>query len=327
MTHHSNDNNTYIGVHVGAALGRAADKYKTLWEAILEAIQNAIDAGAKKINVNINQQTHTVYIHDDGVGASVEHMNKALRLVGNSLKPKSHGKLGQFGIGVVASFGKCERFIFTSAPADRSNGPKRWTFECSNLKKLSNTGSIPCEDATNDQWWRSELIIENYTKDQLRSAINFEHFCTAIYDRYNTAMLRKPKTIVFVKLTTPDGKHHAAKLTPMNYTGRALKPRAYDGDVCGTTTVRLFIARKPVGEKKKRKGRVKLMDSTGYTIPLSDKALSHLLTMKDVKTLTSGYFEGEIVFSDKVRVDPSRRFFQEDEITLEAVSSASAQIT
>ena len=320
MAHTSTDTNTYIGVHVGAALSRAANKYKTLWEAILEAIQNAIDAGARKVNVNINQQTHTVYVHDDGEGASVEHMNAALLLVGNSLKPKSEGKLGQFGIGVIASFGKCERFIFTTTPIDGSNGTKKWTFECAKLKKLSNTGRIPCGDVTNDQWWRSELIIKNYTKDQLRSAINFDEFCTAIYDRYNTAMLRSPKTTVFVKLTTPDGKHHAAKLTPLNYTGRPLKVCTYDSDICGQTTIRMFIAKKPLGANKKRKGRVKLMDSTGYTIPLSDKALSHLLTKKDVNTLTSGYFEGEIVFSDKLRVDPSRRFFNEDEITLEATS-------
>jgi hypothetical protein len=312
-------NSTAVGFHFGSVLGIVANQYRSLMEAILEAIQNGLDAKSTKINININQKVRNVHIQDNGVGASRAHMAKCLSLIAKSQKDR--GKLGQFGIGVVASVGKCKRFSFTSRPKDKSNGALRWVFDCKALAKCATATTIPCAMVGGtDPWWRSELFIESYTANQLRSAIDFDQFCTAIYDRYGATML-KHKTTITVVLTSPKGQVHEQSLPPMDFTGTPLPVQSYDSDVCGKTTVRMFVVKPQPGTKKQRKGQgVRVMDSTGYTLPLSEKIFpGSLLKKKDADLFRSGHFEGEIIFSDKVQLDASRKFFQEDEATMEAV--------
>lgn len=313
-------NSSHIDFSFGDVLGIVADQYRTLMEAILEAVQNGLDVNSTKINVNINQRTRNVFIQDNGDGASKARMDKCLENVGKS--QKSRGKLGQFGIGVVASFNKCKRFTFTSHPRGRPKAARRWVFDCKALKRASNATSIPAPPvSSHSQWWHSELCIEGYVQSQLRSAIDFDAFCTAIYDRYGATML-KNKCTIFVKLTGPDGKFQDAKLSPMGFTGKPLPIQTYDSDVCGKTTVRMFVVDREQKDSKgkKRKGQgVRVMDSTGYTLPLTDKIFPcGLLKKKDADIFRSGHFEGEIIFSSKVQLDPSRKFFMEDDATLEA---------
>lgn len=320
----SNTNDSMsMGFHFASVLTLVANQYRSLREAVLEALQNGLDAGAKKINVNINQEARNIFVQDDGCGASIEHMRKCLSEVAKSQKER--GKLGQFGIGVVASFGKCKRFTFQSRPKNKSNGMRRWVFDCATLAKSTGNGVVPCLPvAEHAQWWNSELAIESYTKDQLKAALDFDEFCTAIYDRYGAAMLRN-KTTIYVKLTTPDGKYQEAALPPMDFTGHPLPVQTYDSPHCGKTTIRLFIV-SPDPNSKKRKGQgVRLMDSTGYTLPMSEKVFQGtdgrpLLSKKDVDIFKHGLFEGEIIFSDKVKLDPSRKFFEESMTTLHAVA-------
>ena len=316
----SRSNSTQLGFSFGNVLGIVANQYRSLMEAILEAIQNGLDANATKINVNINQKSRNVHVQDNGVGASKLHMDKCLSNIAKSQKDR--GKLGQFGIGVVASFGKCRRFTFISQ-AKNSGEMNRWVFDCRTLAKATSQTSVPCVPVTNhDQWWSSELFIENYSKDQLRSAINFDQFVDAIYDRYGAAMLRNKCTIQ-VRLTAENGQAQEASLPPMDFTGDPLRVQTYDGDLCGKTTIRMFLVKKDPaakGRKRKKKGQsVRLMDSTGYTIPLSDKVFPGCgFPKKDVDLLCSGHFEGEIIFSDKVQLDASRKHFEESMVTLEA---------
>lgn len=312
-------NSSQIGFSFGAVLGIVADQYRTLMEAILEAIQNGLDVNATKINVNINQKSRNVFIQDNGDGADKPHMDKCLQNIGKS--QKTRGKLGQFGIGVVASFGKCKRFTFTSHPRGRPNDARRWVFDCKALKKATDETSIPAPSVSgHSQWWHSELCIEDYSANKLRSAINFDQFCTAIYDRYGAAMLRNKCTIV-VKLTLPNGTYEEQSLPPMDFTGAALPVVSYNGEAAGRTTIRMFVVdqTKPKKGKKRRGQGVRVMDSTGYTLPLTEKVFPcNLLKKKDADLFKSDYFEGEIIFSDKVQLDPTRKFFVEDDATLEA---------
>lgn len=314
----SSPSSSALSFHFGSVLGIVADQYRTLMEAILEAVQNGLDARAAKINININQKARNVFIQDDGEGASKEHMDKCLQNIARS--QKGRGKLGQFGIGVVASFGKCRRFSFMSQ--ERGSGVmNRWIFDCATLRRADNTTSIPCARVSgHSQWWSSELCIEGYTQNHLRSAIDFDDFCTAIYDRYGATMLRH-RTTIHVKLTTPDGQKQEAVLPPMDFTGTALPVQTYNGDYCGKTTVRMYLVKTPAKGKRKKKGQgVRVMDSTGFTLPLTEKIFPlNLLKKKDADLFSSGHFEGEIIFSDLVQLDPSRKFFMEDDATMEAV--------
>lgn len=313
----SNPSSSALDFDFGSVLGIVADQYRTLMEAILEAIQNGLDARAAKINVNINQKNRNVFIQDDGDGASKVHMDRCLQNIAKSQKDR--GKLGQFGIGVVASFGKCKRFTFMSQARD-SGVMNRWVFDCGKLRKATSSTTIPCAQVSGHcQWWNSELCIEDYTANQLRSTIDFDAFCTAIYDRYGATMLRH-RTTIHVRLTSPNGERQEAVLPPMDFTGSPLPVQTYDGELCGKTTVRMFVVKKTTKNKRRKKSQgVRVMDSTGYTLPLTDKVFpGGLLKKKDADLFRSGHFEGEIIFSDKVQLDPGRKFFMEDDATVEA---------
>lgn len=309
---------TKLGFHEGNILELAANKYPSLREAVLEAIQNSIDAESAKINVNINQEKRTIFIHDNGKGASIDFFNSAISCIGDSKKEK--GKLGQFGLGVVSAFNKCKVFTFSSRPADGANGLMQWTFETDKIKNVKTGLTIPIKSRSlaQDQWWNSELMIADYTTDQMRAKIDMNVLCEQITDRYNEHM-KKHRTVVQVKLTSPTGQLEEKILRPIAYTGGPIPMKTYKGDLAGETAFQLYVAKtKTEGRRTVRAGRVKVVDSTGYGIALSSKALSGLLSEQNVNLLTSGLFEGEIRFSDKVRVEASRRFFEETEPLMEA---------
>lgn len=311
---------TKLGFHEGNILELAANKYPSLREAVLEAIQNSIDAGATKVNVNINQASRSIFIHDNGSGASIAFFNSAIACIGDSKKEK--GKLGQFGLGVVSALNKCKVFTFTSRPADRSNPLMKWTFEGEKIRNVKSGLTIPVEprQVATQQWWNSELMISDYTTDQMRAKIDMDMLCEQIIDRYNEHM-QKHRTVVQVKLTSPTGQLEEKMLRPIAYTGGPIPVKVYSGESAGDTAFQLYVAKtKEEGRRKVRAGRVKVVDSTGYGIALSGKALSGLLTEQNVSLLTSGLFEGEIRFSDKVRVEASRRYFEETEALMEACS-------
>lgn len=309
---------TRLGFHEGNILELAANKYPSLREAVLEAIQNAIDATATKINVNINQQKRSIFIHDNGSGASIAFFNSAIACIGDSKKEK--GKLGQFGLGVVSALNKCKKFTFSSRPTDKSNGLMQWTFEAEKIKNVRQGLTIPVEPRTvaENQWWNSELMISDYTTDQMRAKIDMDVLCEQIIDRYNEHM-KKHRTVVQIKLTSPSGQLEERILRPIAYTGGPIPAKVYKGELAGETAFQLYVAKtKTEGRRTVRGGRVKVVDSTGYGIALSSKALSGLLSDQNVNLLTSGLFEGEIRFSEKVRVEASRRYFEETEALMEA---------
>lgn len=307
-----------LGFHEGNILELAANKYPSLREAVLEAIQNSIDAGATKVNVNINQSARSIFIHDNGRGASIEFFNSAIECIGDS--KKEQGKLGQFGLGVVSALNKCKVFTFSSRPSTGENGLMQWTFESEKIKGVKSGLTIPVvpRAVASQQWWNSELMIFDYTTDQMRAKIDMDVLCEQVIDRYNEHM-QKNRTVVVIKLTSPGGKLEEKMLRPTAYTGGPIPVKVYTGPVAGDTAFQMYIAKtKDVGRRKERTGRVKVVDSTGYGILLSSKVLSGLLTDRDVSLLTSGLFEGEIRFSAKVRVEASRRYFEETEALMEA---------
>lgn len=297
------------------ALDLVAKKYPRLDQAVLEAIQNAIDACAKKITVTVNTHAKNITICDNGNGASIVYFNAALKCIGKTQKDKR--KLGRFGLGVVAAHGKCEVFTFTSVPKDGSNAMQVWTFNTEKLRE--ETGSrllIPVTPASGDkQWWNTKLEIRNYFPDKYKGNIDLDSFCQAIITNFNTHMMERGIEVDVTINGAGTSEHRIVK--PVAYTGTPLPEKVYIGKLCGKTVFKMFVM-EPKADGRRQKGKVKVVDSRGYGNPLSAKVLSGILDQKDLDLVTSGVFEGEIKFDDKVKLEPSRRFFEEDEALGEA---------
>jgi hypothetical protein len=87
------------------------------YASILDITDNCIDAGAKEISIQVQEDGDdiVILIDDDGVGMSAETLDEALRLGSDTVRDPSD--LGKFGAGLVtASIGLCRRVeVFTKA--------------------------------------------------------------------------------------------------------------------------------------------------------------------------------------------------------------------
>ena len=57
-----------VSFHYGNALLKLAQTYMSLFEAVLEAVQNAIDSGADQVGIVINRRERSISIADNGDG-------------------------------------------------------------------------------------------------------------------------------------------------------------------------------------------------------------------------------------------------------------------
>ena len=305
-----------IGFHEGNVLGHLARIYPYLDEAVFEAVQNSIDAGATKITVSINkaQSARNITICDNGNGADRDFFKECISNIAES--KKKAGKIGQFGLGIVASFGKCEYFTFTSIPANRKNGMIEWTFNCEALKQKGKGLSAPEREISlqKPEWWRSKLFIAKFETDRIRANLDLDSICEGILTRYNEH-LRPHKTKVTVKVTESNGQEHEKTIEAMDYTGSPLPVKVYEGELSGRTEVRLYLAKpkQPKGGHRQAvyKGLVRVKSGNNSGIILNEKnatkAVCGHLDKEVLAKLTSGFFEGIINFDgEKVKMDPSR---------------------
>jgi hypothetical protein len=323
-----------IDFHKGSVLGYLARTYPFLDEAIYEAVQNSIDAGARKITVSINKaaSARNITICDDGHGASDEFFRSCLVSIGAS--KKKPGKIGQFGLGVVASYGKCESFSFTSEPSDHKNGMLEWTFDCEALRTQNKGLKAPVREVKlpTKEWWRSKLFIDKFETDKIRASLDIETLCDGILSRYNEH-LQAYKTKITIKITEKDGSVDQRTIEYMEYTGSPLPVKIYESDVSGRTELRLFLAKpKTLNRRSVFKGVIRVKSGNNSGIILNEKnaekAVAGLLNKDAMAKLTSGIFEGIINFDgEKVKMDPSRiRMVESDEL-LDACSKIERWMT
>jgi len=72
-------------------------QYKHKYVVIREAIQNSIDAGARHIDITIND--HEIRVDDDGVGMDYNDINQYWNTLCRTSKKREKGAIGEFGLG------------------------------------------------------------------------------------------------------------------------------------------------------------------------------------------------------------------------------------
>ncbi len=84
-------------------------------DAIREYIQNAVDAGSKKVTVKIRQ--NSIVVQDNGFGMDRDILRKALRVGVSDKNPKKD--VGFMGIGIYSSFHLCDKINIYSRMKDK----------------------------------------------------------------------------------------------------------------------------------------------------------------------------------------------------------------
>lgn len=304
-----------IDFHHGQALLRVAGLYPTLAEVVYEAVQNALDADATNINVAINHKKHSLTVSDDGAGTTRSHFENALLSVCKGIK--NEDKLGQFGMGLIAPLGKCQRFTFTSTPKSNPRAYLQWTFSTDDICGQEKIDGIPVESVPDLHFereakgsgvtWRTQVKLYNFTKDRLLSRLTTSSLREGILERFGAAMRRRDVT-VNAEIISSDGDVSTEKIVADVYEGKRLPMEYLREKDAGQTTFQLYIAKKT---QKGRRGKVVIGESgKEFTISFAQFARNagELLDGDVYDALESGVFEGQI-FTEKAKLDPNRRHF------------------
>jgi hypothetical protein len=319
----------------GSALLSLAQEYPTLHEVILEAVQNALDEDAKLVEISLNYPKRRLSITDDGNGKTPEEFMLPLDSVGMSVKKK--GKFGKFGRGMVSPIGKCERFIFTTCKKGQAEY-NRWTFVTDELihakeiegvpRTLCNdlafsrteTGTFPKGKVTVQRVpWRTQVLLENITKDRVISRINIESLADEIVGRYNIVLLENDVT---VRIEVIRDKHNKDErmVKGQVYLGDKIDERTFMRPESGFTIFRLFRA--PV-KKGKAEGRV-VFGTTSDNYRISAQQFANCtrgeIDKDAMASLCSGVFEGEVL-CQKIKFDPDRKSFERGDVLLDMCKS------
>jgi len=313
--------------HHGMALKRIAEMYPTLVDMLLEEVQNAVDAGATRISVSVNQKTGSITINDNGEGVTIEKFEQALQSICVSIKEA--GKFGRFGIGLISPLGKCRKFRFTSCPAERGGVYREWEFVSDEICNKEIIEGIPYrerrdlvfrqEGASQGVPWRTSVQIEGFTSDRVVSKISPESLGVSIVDRYGVVM-RRNKVAVSIDLVEKDGTRHSKEIKATQWSGTELPEVRISEKDAGETIFRLYQARRTAHG---RKGRVLIGEANDdFRIDFKTFAAGaqSWLSNEAVEILNSGIFEGEIL-SSKAKLHASRRSFDTD-IALVGLCSA-----
>ncbi|MFO0718987.1 MAG: ATP-binding protein [Candidatus Paceibacterota bacterium] len=314
----------------GNVLRHLSNTYPTLLEVVLESVQNAIDRDveATEVWITINYKTRNIFVRDNGRGTTIERFNAALRSVSGEHR-KGQGSLGQFGLGLMSPFGKCERFEFTSCPTPNQSAASegttfnKWTFVCKELmaqtERLAGTRSVredlvfgKPELGKQTVPWRTEMAIWNFTRDRIMSDIPIDKLVSEIQTRYGTTM-RRNKVKVQLRITRENGHEEVrSDVMAKDFAGRPLPICVLENDDAGKITFRLFTV---TNTKKKRDGKISV-GVTGndfrFSFGLFARSASDFIRRDVIEALSSGYFEGEIL-AEKISLHADRKAFVADD--------------
>ncbi len=128
-------------------------------DAVREYIQNAIDANATKVGVNVGQDY--VSVIDDGDGMDYDTMRRAIRL---GVSDKQPGKdVGFMGIGIYSSFHLCNMLEIYSKT--KNNNPSKLAINFEEMRlELDGQKSKRLQGASSDELMGLQSLLESCLK-------------------------------------------------------------------------------------------------------------------------------------------------------------------
>ncbi len=309
-----------IAVHLGEALRSAAIHYETIAEVAYEEVQNALDAGARTIRVEIDLRRMFMRVADNGRGMSREQMEAALRTIYRSLK--SGAALGEKGIGMMAPMGKSDYFTITTTP-EGGDEYRVWRFVPEEIFRERDSAKVPAEvlpdlrynpktsdNHPTDRRWRTEVMIVGLTSDRSLSRMTIGQVAEVIKGRYGAAM-RRHRTTITLRITDKRGRSETTTFNAPDFVGQPLGK--WQGSDLRTETVefRMFwVGRSPKGKHGEHHVYFREQDRD-YRLKFEDflRNLKSYLREDVAACLGSGEFEGEIFYPSSLVLRDDRLGF------------------
>jgi hypothetical protein len=292
-----------------------ARNYNSIPAVILEAVQNAIDAGALRVAIEINKPKGSLFVYDNGNGAGRERVNTALKSIAATLKERD--KFGQFGIGLISPLAISKRFTFTSCPTPRYNGYVEYIFVTKEIEQSAEP-DIPFEelpaltfDPNGKTWWRSRLIVTGLTRERRPSTVVPKDLATSIALKFGEA-IRERAIDISIDMTDEKGEQTTTVVEAPRFKGIKLDVFTDERPESGEVKVELFIApRQTTG----RKGVILFGSFDNPSRITNDqfvRCAKDILEPAVVKVIMSGAFEGTVL-SKKIVLHPNRTSFEDND--------------
>lgn len=311
---------TALAVDTGKVLALLAKIYPTLSAAIREALQNAIDARATRIEIELSLappkkgvDTRYIAVYDNGIGMSAPEFAERMVKICASGKSGDASQMGRFGIGLLAFYGKAKTYVLTSA-AKAAKGTTAWlgytSHQLSSVQVDDQGCRIPSEPVHFEQipWWNTRVLVRQF--DQ-RPQVNFTGLVGAIESNFGVALTAQGTTVT-VKYTDGSGTKTSV-IGPRAYKGERWKRFHRSTPSCGLVQFDLYD--EPTGD-----GRVSVM--TGANLfsvnlrTLRETLIQHGVAPKRLDQLVSGRFAGEIRLP-QAAWNPSRTGLDNTDMELE----------
>ncbi len=307
-----------INFHQGKTIMSTARTYPSLVRVLAEVVQNAVDGGASRIEIDVNIKTRMFRVLDNGSGCGKEQFQQALLSLNSSTKSKD--KYGQFGRGLVAPLSVAECFDFTSCATPLLSRYFRYRFVAKDIEpqpqvsipgyeiddiKLDPTGVEP-----KSVWWRTAVEAERLTKDHKLTSMTIESLVEELA-KFGEA-IRKRKIDILASLIQANGERFSQKVVAPEFNGEPIDVVTVEGPAAGKVTFELFVAKLT---RSGRKGSVFFgtFDNPSVISAKQFAACTRGMLDSEVsKALMSGIFEGK-VFCKKVELDPDRERFREND--------------
>ena len=294
-----------------------------------EYIQNAIDAGANKVEISINDGN--LEIEDDGSGMNASELGQEAFALGSS--SKSPDQIGELGIGMYAGVGISSRVIVSTKKKEKQTFTA--TFDVQEYKRLKSVNSRMLFDNAIKQVFKvKEADDQSANQDDHFTRIRFEHLSPRAIQ-----LLGKDKVIEFIqnninvpiserfawkeKVETFLGDEQKVIYVKLNIGGIVYEPRRFEnveeelnepimmpiGEKGGTPTARLWACYSKKGESFADRGAEILVKFKGMAV--GDKTV--VTSRFDAKD--DGRYLGEIVVlkSCDLRINTERSWFTDSD--------------
>lgn len=314
---------------IGEVYLKLAGTYHGLPSTLVEAVQNATDAGARRIFVGVDAAHSIAVVLDDGTGIHVDKFQVALKSVGRGIK--SEDRMGKFGLGLISPLHLCKQFTISSLPEDCEMA-NMWTFVSEDIRKERVQVRIPCRSlpalpelppqfaCANDMGvtWRTILRIDGLVSDEEMTTVHLDDFSDRVRTKLRYGMQRNG-TVVHVVVFGANGQSQSCEINALKFTGEKLPVVEINDPTlrCGVATFELGIA--PEIQPGTRNGYI-LLKQDGDTSYIAwreffAQALGsrQLRRYKEVfDALGSRYFEGVISATGLTLVKERDKFENND---------------
>lgn len=289
------DEKIKIGFHARNIIYYIANLYPPK-KVIPEAVQNALDARAKNMLIKVDCKNRTIWILDDGDGASKEEIQCKFEIVGESLKSEDMEAIGTKGIGILAGIGIAEKYelvtynkkdakdmrrIYTLLKDEKQAGDSR--------EKMLSVDLYPVQKIQMSGMNFSATTLVRLSEVNIRALSEISGIDSIernLVDAYSAKLSGKNIKIIWID---QNGRETEKNVQNIKFRGTWMSPDIVNTK-SGKVNFSLYLSAKPLDDPR----ILVTLKKGSFSIPLKSLIFRHQIDKASAEVFEKGHFEGNI---------------------------------